>query len=340
MSEAESTESGFDGLPSPIGEQQAAEALSEAATETKSTPSETPREKSEPTERSNGYQPYVDLSTIPDEATRKAVEARFAHMSRLIKKTETKYGGEINQWRDVAAEQARLIEELQSGVGAVVDHLQGKSIEDAESHWKAVMKTAFESGDVNAQMEANDKLIDIRTQKALLKQQKTQKPQQPKQEASQPKFPTSATEIGNQGLADGEITSDDMNALSAWQEETDEYGNLVRPWAISNNPNQLPAALPEAIAVFKNPRYAKLSMMQKLEEIDRRMGTKKASNSQNVMGGGLTGGRKIEKVTLSPDIERMAIRTKFGGPKAKSDAEHIEAYRKQMMEVKAKKGSR
>lgn len=342
MSETETvTESGqtgddnrFDGLPPEIG-QEALDAAPEQAEQEK--PAAQPDRRPE-----NGYQPFVDLSAIPDEATRKAVEARFAHFSRLMKKSEQKYSGELNQWRDVAAQQSKLLEELQGGVGAVVDHLQTKSLDDAESQWKAAMRTAFEAGDVNAQMDANDKLIEIRTKKALLKeQQKAQKPQDPQRVETKPngQYPSSATEIGGQGLANGEITQDDVRALEAWQEESDEIGSQLRPWAYKDDPRHQQALI-EAVAVFKNPQYSKASFEQKLSEIDRRMGVKKASNSQKVMGGGLNGVNKTPRLTLSSDIEKLAIRTKFGGPKAKTDEDHIQAYIKQMNLVKSKKGAR
>lgn len=66
----------------------------------------------------------------------------------------------------------------------------------------------------------------------------------------------------------------------------------------------------------------------------------KQNNPQNVLGGNLTRPQKTNTIKLSPEIERMAILKKFGGPKAKSDAEHVKAYADYMAKYKAKKGSR
>ena len=283
------------------------------------------------------YRERVDLSGLPDEI-RRPIEGRINHLTKLMGSQERKFHGELSQWRDVAEQQSRLIEELQSATVSVVDHLQNKSLDDAESHWKSTMRAAYESGDVNGQMEANDKLIEIRTQKALLKQQqKTQKPQPKQEKKVNGYYPNSAVEIGSHGLSDGDITQEDYRALEAWQEEYDESGESLRPWAVKGHPKHQQALI-EAVAVFKNPQYSKMTFDQKLLEIDRRMGTKKSSNSQSVLRGGLTGAHKMQKITLSPEIERLAIRQKFGGPKAKSDADHIEAYRKQMELVRSKKG--
>lgn len=285
-------------------------------------------DSSQPMGDSKGYQARVDLGTLDDD-TRKAVEGRFAHLSRMIKKTEQKYGGEVEQWRSVAEQQSRLIEDLQTNQGAVVDHLQSKSYDDAESKWKATMRTAFENGDINAQIEANEKLIEIRTQKEMLKLQQKNKP--PKQERKQPVERASDT-------SESLITPQEHSILESWQEETDDNGNLLRPWAVSDNPNKPAPGLAEAVAVFNNPRFKTFN--DKLNEIDRRMGLQQKTNGQAVLRGGLQGGTKMSKIALSPEIERLAIRTKFGGSKAKSDADHIQAYVKQMELVRSKKGAR
>jgi hypothetical protein len=77
--------------------------------------------------------------------------------------------------------------------------------------------------------------------------------------------------------------------------------------------------------------FSHLSFEDKLDELDKRMGTKKQRSGQNsVMGGNFTPRGKSGKVTLTAKQQEIAVRTKFGGPKAKSDAEHLEAYRKQI----------
>ncbi len=86
--------------------------------------------------------------------------------------------------------------------------------------------------------------------------------------------------------------------------------------------------------MFSSARYAHLTIDQKLAEVDKRMGVSKPAARQNVLAGNLTSARKSPKVSLSPKQEQIAIRTKFGGPKAKSDAEHLEAYRKQIEATK------
>jgi hypothetical protein len=280
------------------------------------------------------YAERVDLSGLPEEI-RNPVEARFAHMSSLMRKQETKYSGEISQWRELAAEQAKAIEELRSGVGMVVDHLQDGSLKDAESKIRHDMKIAHEAGDTEGFIAANERLAEIKAKKIALENQKKATKAEPKQETKSQRV--SATELSEGAFGDGEITEQDKTALNAWIGETDEYGVPTRPW-LTGDAERDPSvrrALIEAYAVFDpSSPWANKSIMEKLGEIDRRMGVTKRSGGQQVMGGQLTMPRKSAKLTLNANQERLAVRTKFGGPKAKSDAEHIEAYRKQLETVK------
>ena len=179
------------------------------------------------------------------------------------------------------------------------------------------MKSAWEKGDNDTYFALQDKLDDLRIEKKLALKNKPSTPQQPAK-------PQSATEYAEQGnLSDSEYAATD-----AWQNERDERGQLVRPWAFANDPNHQTALL-EAQAVFNSPRFANLSYEKKLEEVDKRMGTAKRSASQTVMGGNLTTPSKTSKLTLTPKQQEIAIKTKYAGS-GKTDAEHIAAYRKQV----------
>jgi hypothetical protein len=89
--------------------------------------------------------------------------------------------------------------------------------------------------------------------------------------------------------------------------------------------------------VLRNPNFQNATMEQKMAEVDRRMGVKKSASRQTVMGGGLTGNRKTNKLTLSPKQQEIALKT---GSRDKSDAEKIDWYRKQLEKVNQRKGAR
>lgn len=283
-----------------------------------------------------GYSP-VDLDSLPDDI-REPIKNRFDYFYRQINDQKRVLG----DYRDIAKTQSQKIEDLMSGVGHVVNHLQTKTFADTETALRAEARKAYETGDLDAYQSAQDKLIDLQVDKKLAAK-KAPVEQEIKQRDP---LPTSGSDVGRRAMENGEINSDDLRVIEAWQSEG-EGGIHLRPWAInrSNDPNnpdpEYLQALQESAAVFTNKRFANMTTEQKLMEVDKRMGVIKRPASQNVMGGNLTGNRKNGKVSLSPKMQQIAIRTKFGGPKAKSDADHIEAYRKQLEKVQsANKGTR
>lgn len=314
-----------------------------ASVNTSEQSTETPPQSTENTQPNGAYQPPVDLSGLPDDI-RNPIEARLAHLSRLQRKSENKYEARLSERDRLLSEQSKIIEELQTGVGAVVDHLHDKSLNDAEAQIMSRLEQAHEAGDTKAFLAAQRDLARLEAKKISLEEKKSA-PKQQKQ-TNQPAS-RSAGEFANQGVTDGDIDSEDGRVIGTWQEEKDDSGNLLRPWAHSrtpDNPTNDPyyrRALIEAAAVFDEASpFANKPVSEKLAEVDRRMGVSKPAGSQTVMGGSLTTQRKNGKVSLTPNQERIAVRTKFGGSKAKSDSDHIEAYRKQVETYRAKKGAR
>jgi len=302
----------------------------------------TKTESSPAAQKDSGYVPPVDLSGLPDDI-RAPIEGRLAHMSRLMKKNENKYSSQISEWRDVAAQQAKVIEELQTGVGAVVDHLHDKSFNDAEDKITQRMEAAHEAGDTKGFLAAQKDLLRLEAKKLQIEDRKKSTPAKTEKQT----VARSAGEMANEAVTDGEISSEDGYAVRVWQDEKDQNGNLVRPWAHSKTPDKptndpyYRRALIESAAVFDDASpWADKSVAEKLAEVDRRMGVSKPNAGQSVMGGSLTNIRQNKKITLTPDQERLAIRTKFGGSKAKSDADHLAAYRAQVEKVNSNKGTR
>lgn len=275
-----------------------------------------------------GYAP-VDLSALPPEVA-KPINDRINYIYGQVKHSER----EKKEMRQILSDQSRIINELTQTSQAVVNHLADKTINETEASIYSAMQQAWEKGDNKAYMEAQGKLIDLQVQKRLRDSEK------PKQQTNgvQPSY-ANAAEISQAAVNDGSLSEVEYRTTAAWQNERDDQGNLIRPWAFDSNSNYQ-AALDEAKAVFTNPRYASMSYEKKLAEIDKRMGVQKQEVSQTVLGGGLTRNGKQSKLTLSPKQQEIAIRTKFGGPKAKSDADHLDAYRKQIEKVNSMKGSR
>lgn len=288
------------------------ESRSEARTEAK------PEGEAKP----SGYAP-VDLDNLPPE-----VKERVNYLYRQVKDSDRT----LREFRRIASDQSRQINELTQGHIGLVSHLQEKSLGDSEEAITTQMNAAFERGDNKAYLDAQRKLIDLGVEKRLVVKQKPQPIQQ-----QQPQ-PIDASEIANRATLDGNLSPTDIRTTEAWQNEKDENGNVLRPWSKTNDVNNPdPAfvqALTETKAVFTNQRFAHLSYEEKLAEVDRRMGLAKRVTAQTVTGGGLKGNTKFSKVSLSPDIEKMVKHTKWGGKKYKTDDERLDAYRQQLVKVK------
>jgi len=273
----------------------------------------------------------------PVEIEDPAIKQRFDYVYGQVKKNER----DKNEYKKIAAEQSRIIAQLQQDQGAIVNHLQTQTYTNVESQLKAQLQTAYETGDTNALVAIQDKLLDIKAQKLVAprQQQQTQS-----QQALQQNY--SMSQVADDAFSDGEISFEESQRVNAWAGETNERGEPLRPW-ISNSTGDLNDPDPDYVKawtvanqVFNKPQYANLSFDQKLAEVDKRMGVTKSTGKQTVMGGGFTGKPRSARITLSPEAEKLAIKTRFGGPKAKTDADHIDAYRKQIEKVQSKPGSR
>lgn len=344
MSEQQTQEAATDGQQL-AGMLSVAKESERASDDNESVGSDAPTQETAPRKPSSSYQGRVDLSGLPDDI-REPIEGRFAHMSQLMRKNETKYSTELNQWRELAAEQSKAIEELRGGMGAVVDHIQGKSFADREAQIRRDLRDAHASGDTEAFVRANEELADLKIKKAEADRKKAERPEKPLAKEERASHPKSGDEIASDAFSSGDITEEDLHAINMWVGERDESGQTLRSWAFTRNPDNPTAdpvyrrALYEMAAVFdEGSSFANRSIGEKLAEIDRRMGVSRQA-TQSVMGGSLTSPRKTAKLTLSPEAEKLAVRTKFGGPKAKTNADHIEAYRKQLEKVRAEKGAR
>lgn len=280
----------------------------ETATETNEVVS-AERDPSDP-----GYNP-VDI----DSASPEEIKTRLNYLykqAKLGQQTQKEY----RQLREITDRQAQVIEDLQNGMYQFADHLQNKTFAETESSLRAQMQAAYEAGDFMALTAAQEKLTDLKVQKAT--NQNKPKPVA-KQPTQQPQAQVPSYEYDNTVEYEGK------EAAEAWRFETDNSGAPLRPWAEQGHP-EFQSALAVTLNVLNNPSYEKLSMEQKLAVVDQRMGTKRTTGHQTVMNGGLNPKPRIAKVVLTPEMEKIATRTRFGGPNAKTDADHIAAYRKQL----------
>jgi hypothetical protein len=269
----------------------------------------------------------------PETDDPKLVQARIDTLYRERKTAKEDY----RKMMDLAKKQSEVIEDLQNGMYAVAGHLQQEKFADTEATLKSQYRIAVETGDIDAQVNINDKLLELKAQKLIAP--KAQSKQQQTQSNPQQQY-NSANELA------ADLDPQEQAITNAWQNEKDESGQSLRPWAVNstgdlNDPDpDFIKAITVANKVFTQENFAHLTYQQKLQEIDKRMGIKKSIQQSNVMGGHLTGQRKNSKVTITAKQSEIAVRTKFGGPKAKSDAEHIEAFRKQIEKVQSTKGTR
>lgn len=275
--------------------------------------------------RPAGYEPIDEITATPEQ-----VKERLTYLYSQVKTGERT----TKELKKIAADQSRLIGELTQGFNGVVNHLQDKSNIDTEANLKNQLQQAFERGDNAAYIDIQTKLIDLGVQKKV---QSVTRQQPVQQHQQQPRTYQDASHIASDALDNGELSPQEYQATEMWQNEKDASGNLMRPWAYATSSMHI-QAVKEAQAVWANPKFT--TNEQRLAEVDRRMGVQKPNQQQSVMGGNLTTPAKQSRITLSPEIQKFAIRTKFAGSKAKSDAEHIEAYRKQIEKTRQSIGAR
>ncbi len=284
-----------------------------SATETVET---TPAAPSRPA----GYDP-IDPKTATPEQT----QERINYIYSQLKPTQR----ENREMRNLLAEQSKVIDQLSQNQQAVVTHLTQKSFADGKEQLKIAMQEAWKKQDNASYIDAQNKLMDLQVDERLQDKLNRQQPQQ----QTNGHIPRDAAEIARGAVQAGELNADEYRTTESWQSERDESGNIVRPWAFSTDPSYT-AALFETRSVMANPRFANLPYAEKLAEVDRRMGVQKKTSSQSVMGGNLTKPAKSGKVELSPQERDIALRTKYAG-KGKSEADHLEAYRKQVEKFKS-----
>lgn len=249
-----------------------------------------------------------------------------------------RYENDAKEQRGLNEQLVQEFQRLQQQQGQIINHLQVSDFTDAESRLNSERDAAWQKGDVKAFNDAIDKLTEIKVKKAISETQRQQQPTQ-RQVQQQVQRPLSVHESINQAAAKGEIAPDEANVWKAWVSETDQSGNLKRPW-INGDDMRNQAAVLEGKAVMENPNYAAKPLAEKLIEIDRRMGlVNQQTNGQNVLGAGnLTKGGKpnnINSIKLDPKIEDIAVKLKFAGKDPKLTAQdHISAWKKAAVKSK------
>jgi hypothetical protein len=270
----------------------------------------------------------VDFQNDPPDK----IEHRF---NRLFKQTK-QFQRDLQARDELLAEQSAVIKELHDRQNKVVNHIQNQDFNDAETKLIQARKEARANGD-------DDRVDAINDQLAEIKLKKLSATAAPKQQPQQPQRPQNATEAAKYAVSQGALAEEDQEVIQTWQEEADEYGEPLRPWALASDPEYVSAvAIARSIMSPENKKFAKKSMAEKLAEVDRRMGLERQQPRQEVMpsgrgtGGDLTranGKGNMRGVQMSENAVKLAIHHKMAGP-GKSNDEHIEAYRQQIAKVR------
>jgi hypothetical protein len=280
----------------------------------------------ESTDKPAGYDP-VDLSNLPEDV-RAPLEDRFKYLYRQVKDNERN----VREFKTIARDQSAVIEELRAGVGQVVNHITSAQSADKEAELESAMQKAFDDGDQKAYVKAQKDLIKFQTDQVV----KSQPKEQVRETLG---TPANARQISQDAVTDGEFSPQDAQYMQAWAEETNERGELIRPW--TNNPDpQYPDPDFVKAAMIADQFYTKnpgATIQQVTAFVDQKMGIAKQSG-QSVMGGNLTMPKKTNTLKLTPKQEEIAVRTKYGSNKgAKTNAEYIAAYREQLKSLQGAK---
>lgn len=289
--------------------------------------SEVSHESNQPSNKPEGFD---QVEFTPEQKAR--VDRIYGNMKRYETKAQEMERLNVDLIQRMAA--------LETNTSQIVNHIQTSDFKDAETRLVADRQKAWNDGKIDDFNRANDQLLEIKAKKIVSESLPKPSPvEQPKNNGYMNGQRMPVTDAVQHALERGEIEPQDATIFKSWESQADDTGMKIRPWTDPNHPMNGAAAI-EGRAVFENPAFKNKTFAQKLQEIDRRMGIQNQSSQNNaVLGAGnLTRGGRVPKVELSPQIERMAIRTKFGGPKAKSEADHVEAYRQAMIRSQQKGG--
>lgn len=201
--------------------------------QTKAAPAEAAPQKGAETEEKG-----TDWVEIDDPK----LKARF---NRLYRHTK-----EANERAEKTERQIALLAEqnrkLQQAIESIYGNVRDKQTQDEMAALKKEAKEAFATGDADAFVKVNERLVDL---KQDLKKAAEQAPP-PQQQQS--------------------ITDTEMQVLRSWQSAQDEDGAASRPWAQPNHPEF--ATTQDMIArVTNQPDMQNASIREILREVDRRM---------------------------------------------------------------------
>lgn len=316
----------------------AAETQTEVSRE--STQQEQQQEHTSFRQKPPGFDP-IDFKT----ATPEEIEARIGRVYKVAKTNEK----ENRQLREDNQRLMAAFAEMQNDQKQIINKFHENDYRDSETRLMSDRQAAWDKGDIKAYTTADDGLKQIFAKKVAVENQPKPSPvEQPKPNGYMNGQRMPVQDAVQIALENGEIDPQDANIFKSWESQSDDVGMKLRPWTEPTHPMNAAAAI-EGRAVFENPAFKNKTFAQKLQEIDRRMGTQTQGSQNNaVLGSGnLTRGERKQIIALSPQIERMAIRTKFAAnnpkltPQQKAslkDSDHIEAYRQVMIRNQQKGG--
>lgn len=288
------------------------------------------------TEQTPSTENSTDTSTEGKPEGFDRVEFTQEQLSRVnrIYGNMKRYETDSKELREINQKLIETVNQLNTGQQQIVSHLQTSDFTDAESRLKSARQDAWAKGDVNAFNDANDQISEIKVKKALLDSQRRQQPEVRQQQPT-----TDGQALLQRARAAGELNGNEDTTVQAWMGETDQSGNLKRPWTSTGDSRNYAAAL-EAQSVLNNPLFSNKPLTEKLKEIDRRMGLQTTQTSQtNVLSGGnLTRGKPTSNIKLDPKIEDLAVRMKFAGKDPKLTAQdHVNAWKRAVEKSKGSK---
>jgi hypothetical protein len=178
------------------------------------------------------------------------LKARFNRLYRHTKEANEKAARTERQIALLAEQNGKL----QKALEAIAGGLKDKETQAELADLKRSAKEAWATGDTEAFMEVNERLLEIK--------QETKKPPPPP--AAEAVAPISPTE---------------KQVLENWQSARNDDGDLLRPWAAPGHP-EFAAALDIIQKVGKEPGMVDAPIREILREVDRRMSRILAADDQ------------------------------------------------------------
>lgn len=218
-----------------------------------------------------------------------------------------------------AKERAALLEahtlKLQQATQKLQDRLDAAEKRDAVEGLKSQLRAAREQGDDDKVESIQEKLTELLVEEKISKKVKPETKEQPRDAEMQ--------------QAAVQLSQSEQRITAKWANETDEEGELLRPWAALSEHPKSTAAADYLAELIQSDEYSELTIKEKLAMVDEKFGRKKqVKRDVNAVGeGSLTKASEKQDTKLTSEQKAVAWKIFSKLPKEEAEKAYLEGLK-------------